>query len=67
MSTITRFVGLDVHKDTIAIAMADEGASPAQSVAEIAHDTNALLRQLRRLGKGARLAVCYEAGRPGSG
>ena len=37
MSTL-RFVGLDVHKDAIAIAVADEGQSEAVTPATIPHD-----------------------------
>ena len=33
-----RFVGLDVHKDTIVIAVADEGGSEATALATIPHD-----------------------------
>jgi transposase len=55
-----RFVGLDVHKDTIAVAVADgEGA---RSVGIIANDFDQLRKTLRKLGSPSQLRVCYEAG-----
>ncbi len=56
-----RFVGLDVHKDSIAVAVAESGREPARLLETIAHDEVALLRVLDRLGPKARLRVCYEA------
>lgn len=60
-----RFVGLDVHKDSIAVAVAESGREPARLLETIAHDEVALLRVLDRLGPKARLRVCYEAGPTG--
>ena len=48
-----RFVGLDVHKDSIAIAVAENGRQPAQLLETIDHDEPALLRVLERLGPKA--------------
>lgn len=59
-----RFVGLDVHKDSIAIAVADEGGGEPASLCTIPHDTRVLLKQLRKLG---RVKCCYEAGPTGYG
>lgn len=64
-----RFVGLDVHADSIAIAVAEPGraepgrAEPGQ-LAVIGNDTALLLKRLRRLGK---VKCCYEAGPTGFG
>jgi transposase len=60
-----RFVGLDVHKESIAIALADSDGGPPEEVATIPNDTKTLLKRLRKLGLGARLECCYEAGPTG--
>lgn len=65
MKKIVRYIGLDVHKDTIAIALADAGRSAAEVVEEIGNDLTSLLRVLDRLGPRQRLRVCYEAGPTG--
>lgn len=59
-----RFVGLDVHADSIAIAVAEPGRGEPAPLATIAHDVPTLLRRLRRLGKAR---CCYEAGPTGFG
>ena len=42
-----RFVGLDVHKASIAIALADADGSVPESVATVPNDTATLLKRLR--------------------
>ena len=59
-----RFVGLDVHKDSIAIAVADEGGAEPSTLCTIPHDVGLLLKRLRRLGQ---VRCCYEAGPTGYG
>lgn len=66
MSTV-RYVGLDVHKDTIVVAVADAGQFPAESVCTLEHDVPKLLKVLRRLAMKGRLEICYEAGPTGYG
>jgi hypothetical protein len=44
-----RFVGLDVHADSIAIAVADAGGGEPSGLATIPNDTALLLKRLRRL------------------
>lgn len=61
-----RYIGLDVHKETITIAVADAN-SPAYVLATISNDLGELLKRLRKLGSDAQLAVCYEAGPTGYG
>lgn len=61
------FVGLDVHKDTIAVAVAEAGRTPAQLVGSIAHDVPRLLKRLARYGEPAQVQVVYEAGPTGYG
>jgi len=60
-----RFVGLDVHKESIAIAVADGDGSAPQDVATIPNEATALLKRLRKLGDGAKVRCCYEAGPTG--
>jgi transposase len=62
-----RFVGLDVHKDTIVIAVAEDDRGNPEVLATIPNETQGLLRQLRKLGPSAALRVCYEAGPTGFG
>ena len=59
-----RFVGLDVHKESIAIAVAEPGRGEAAVLATIPNDTGQLMKRLRRLGK---VKCCYEAGPTGFG
>lgn len=62
------YVGLDVHKDSIAVAHAGGDAAPPVFVGEIGSrqmDIDQLLRRLR--GKTATLQVAYEAGPCGYG
>src|SRR6266542_6936230 len=61
------FVGLDVHKDTIAVAVAETGRAPARLVGTIAHDVGQLLKRLVGYGKPAQVQVVYEAGPTGYG
>ncbi len=66
--TKVRYIGLDVHKDSIAIATADEGRAPAQGFTTIPNDAKYLLENLRLLTpKGGSVLVCYEAGPTGYG
>jgi transposase len=66
--TIT-FVGLDVHRSTIAVAVAAAGRDgEVRFVGEVANDAAALDKLLARLARGVRtLRVAYEAGPCGYG
>jgi transposase len=66
-ATIIHFVGLDVHRDTIVIAVALNDGRPAEVLATVSHDIPALIRRLRRLGPVESLRCCYEAGPTGFG
>ncbi len=48
--SIKFFVGLDVHKDSIAVAVAEAGRAPARLVGSIAHDVGKLRKLLARYG-----------------
>jgi len=61
MGKVTRFVGLDVHADTIAVAIAESGAE-ARSLGTIPNDADCVRRLIRKLGGPEGLGICYEAG-----
>lgn len=62
-----RFVGLDVHKASIAIAVAEEyERGQATFVGEVPNDVPRLIKKLRSLQhEGTQLRCCYEAGPTG--
>lgn len=59
-----RFVGLDVHAATIAIAVAERDGE-VRSVGVIPNTPDALRAALKKLGPPEHLRVCYEAGPTG--
>jgi transposase len=63
-----QFVGLDVHKDSICVAVSEGGPlSAARDLGRISHDVPRLLKLLARLGEPEDLHVAYEAGPTGYG
>ena len=56
-----RFIGLDVHAETIAVAVA-EAEGEARSLGVIPNRPEAVRRLAKKLGPAESLQVCYEAG-----
>src|SRR5215831_19074575 len=63
------YVGLDVHKDGIVVALAEDGLrGEIRDYGRIANTPAALQRLVRKVGKeGVELRFCYEAGPCGYG
>src|SRR3989441_3690086 len=59
-----RFVGLDVHAETIAVAVAETDGE-VRSLGVIPNRAESVGRLIRKLGKPEQLRVCYEAGPTG--
>jgi transposase len=56
-----RFIGLDVHAETIAVAVAEPGGE-VRSLGTIPNRPESAGRLVRKLGKPEQLRACYEAG-----
>ncbi|QAA21476.1 IS110 family transposase [Sporolactobacillus terrae] len=67
MNDSTKYVGLDVSKEKIAVAVAEEGRNQPQYIAMIPYRPEAIRKQMSRLGDPSQLRVCYEAGPTGYG
>ena len=60
-----RFLGLEVHADTIAVAIAEPGEGEARSVGIIPNREESIRRLVKKLGPPEQLKACYEAGPTG--
>jgi transposase len=59
----TKYVGMDVHKETIAVAIAKEGRGEPVYYGEIPNNAEAIRKLVKReASKGERVSFCYEAG-----
>ena len=65
--TITSFVGLDVHKDSIAVAVAEAGRQAPRFIGTVVPRLSSLHKVLREIGQVSSTLVVYEAGPCGYG
>jgi transposase len=59
-----RFIGLDVHAETIAVAIADP-AGEVRSLGVIPNRSESIRKLVKKLGAAESLRACYEAGPTG--
>ena len=62
-----KYVGLDVHKATIVVAVADEGRGEVRPYGTIKNTPGAVAHLVKKLGPAEQLECCYEAGPCGYG
>ncbi|GAB3061178.1 IS110 family RNA-guided transposase [Virgibacillus ainsalahensis] len=67
MNYNTKYVGLDVSKEKIAVAVAEEGRSKARYIGMIPYTVEAIRKLIKKLGEPEQLQFCYEAGPTGYG
>jgi transposase len=61
MSNI-KYVGLDVHAESIAVAVADSDGGEVRALGMIPNERGAIRKALKKVGEFSELKVCYEAG-----
>ena len=59
-----RFLGMDVHAETIAVAVAEPDGE-VRSLGTIANREESIRKFIRKLGSPEHLRACYEAGSDG--
>lgn len=68
MKQFIKYVGLDTHKDTIAVAIADASGGKPRFYGEIANTATALSKLMKEISPtGEVVSWCYEAGPCGYG
>lgn len=67
MKDTTKYVGLDVSKEKIAVAIAEEGRTEPRYFGMIPNTPEAIRKLVGKLGTTEQLRVCYEAGPTGYG
>lgn len=66
MSNTIRYIGLDVHAQTIAVAVAEQGREgEVRSLGTIPNTADAVRKLVHKLGSAPTLRACYEAGPTG--
>lgn len=68
MDKFSKYVGLDTHKETIAVSVADSAGGKARYFGEVANRPAAIRKLIQRLSpEGEVVSYCYEAGPCGYG
>lgn len=62
MKDNTKYVGLDVSKERIAVAIADSGRGKPRYYGMISYTPEAIRKLIKNLGEVEHLQLCYEAG-----
>ncbi|WP_139785620.1 IS110 family transposase [Cytobacillus gottheilii] len=65
MQDTIKYIGLDVSKEKIAVAIAEEGRGEPRYYGMIPHKPEAIRKLVKKLGGPHSLRVCYEAGPTG--
>ena len=65
MKDTIKYVGLDVSKEKIAVAIAEEGRGEPRYWGMIPNTPEAIKKLIKKLGEPETLRVCYEAGPTG--
>ncbi len=65
MKDTIKYIGLDVSKEKIAVAIAEEGRGEPRYFGMIPHTPEAVRKLIKSLGELNTLRVCYEAGPTG--
>ncbi len=61
MAQSTVFVGMDVHQDSVTVAVLPEGAKQCEESRTLPHDLGKLRKLFSRLSKRGTVRACYEA------
>lgn len=67
MKDTIKYIGLDVSKEKIAVAIAEEGRGEPRYWGMIPNTAEAVRKLVKKLGETGQLKVCYEAGPTGYG